>query len=371
MAKILVIEDENILREEVIEWLTLEGNEALGAVDGMEGVEYAFQHLPDLIVCDIAMPRLNGYEVLFAIHAHPASAQIPFIFMTARASHEDIRTGMSLGADDYITKPFSRLEFLQAIQTRLEKKVAQERRHAEELEQLQKALTQEHEERLLKAKLVAMFSHDFRNQLTAILSSNTLLRDYDDRLDEKRRLAYMNGIDASANQLLQMLDDMLVVAQMETGSLNFKPESLNLGAFIQAIADEFQLMHGETHHISYESRLSGTVITDPRLLRQIAANLISNAIKYSPQGNEVRISLDEHDGQCIFIVQDQGIGIPETEQTRLFAAFQRASNVGNIAGTGLGLAIVKQAVDLLGGSIQLDSEVGLGSTITVMIPIPV
>jgi signal transduction histidine kinase len=112
-------------------------------------------------------------------------------------------------------------------------------------------------------------------------------------------------------------------------------------------------------------------MADPRLLRQIAANLISNAIKYSPQGSEVRIFLERDNGHVVMTVRDQGIGIPEADQRRLFTPFQRASNVGEVSGTGLGLAIVKQAVELQGGSVELGSKVGAGTTVIVKIPVQI
>lgn len=168
MTKVLIIEDEAVLRDEIIEWLKLEGFEALGAGDGIEGTTVAFQHLPDLIICDITMPRLDGYGVLLELRANPLTATLPFIFVTARAAHEDVRYGMNLGADDYITKPFTRTEFLNAIQIRLEKKAQREEEFLRELGRWQEALEYEREQRLLKAKLVAMFSHDFRNPLASI-----------------------------------------------------------------------------------------------------------------------------------------------------------------------------------------------------------
>src|SRR5258708_14289473 len=235
MKKILVIDDETILREEVLDWLTFEGYEAIGAQDGLVGVECALEYRPDLIICDITMPRLDGYGVLLEIQANPATTGIPFIFVTARASHEDTRKGMASGADDYITKPFTRLDLLQAVQARLEKKVAHEDEHRREIEDLQQALMQEHEQQQLKAKLIAMFSHDFRNPLASILSSNGLLRDYADRMDEKRRLKHMNQIESSVRLLLQMLDDMLIMTQMETGNLQVQPQPLVLQQFLENI----------------------------------------------------------------------------------------------------------------------------------------
>jgi two-component system sensor histidine kinase/response regulator len=243
MMKILVIEDEATLREEIVEWLTLEGYTAFSAEDGVVGAEAALRELPDLIVCDILMPRLDGYGVLAELQANPVTAGIPFIFVTAKVAHEDIRQGMSLGADDYITKPFTHPELLQAVQTRLAKKAAQEQEYQYGLAQLHQALTQEQERRLLNAKLVAMFSHDFRNPITAILLSNNLLREHGKRLDEERRVTICNRVEGSARQLMQMLDDVLLVAQLESGKFDLKPEPLNVGLFLQQVVVNFHIKH--------------------------------------------------------------------------------------------------------------------------------
>ena len=184
----------------------------------------------------------------------------------------------------------------------------------------------------------------------------------------QRRVKHLNRAEASVRQLLQMLDDMLIISQMETSNLDFRPERLNMADFLQHIVDEFQFIHTETCSLVFKSQFADAVMADPRLLRQIAANLISNAIKYSPQGSEMLVLLERNDRQIMFSIRDQGIGIPESDQPRLFTAFQRASNVGEVRGTGLGLAIVKHAVELHGGTVELESKVGLGTTVTVKIP---
>jgi signal transduction histidine kinase len=278
---------------------------------------------------------------------------------------------MNLGADDYLTKPFTRIELLQAIKSRLETTAARRLKATEEIELLRTELAREHEQRLIKGKLVGMFSHDFRNPLATILSSISLLRDYADRMDEKRRLAHMNRVDASVRQLLHMLDDMLIITQMESGKLEYKPELLGVEQFLQNIIEEFQIIHAETHTFRIESRFSDPMMADPRLLRQIAANLISNAVKYSPSGSEVNISLGYRQGQFVLSVEDRGIGIPETDQAELFSVFHRGSNVGEVSGTGLGLAIVKQAVELHNGMLSVESQVGVGTKVSVFIPISV
>ncbi len=365
MTKILVIEDETILREEVVAWLTLEEYTVISAEDGVAGVEAALHHQPDLIVCDIMMPRLDGYGVLFEVHSHQTTAQIPFIFVTARAAYEDMRKGMDLGADDYLTKPFTRLDLLQAIQTRLTKKAVQEQAQQRAVEQLQQALTQTTQSRLLNAKLVAMFSHDFANSLTSILLANSLLRDYSDRMDEQRRLTHRNRIEASARLLLQMLDDLVVVARMESGVLELEPAPLNITNFFERIVADFQSIYGDRHQILLESHFTATLMIDTRLLRQIATNLISDAITHSPPKGEIHVRLASHADACVITVHDQGVGMPKIEQLHLFAAVKHNSDLDDIANTGLGLAIVKQSIALHGGSVAIESQPDAGTTVTV------
>jgi signal transduction histidine kinase len=258
---------------------------------------------------------------------------------------------------------------LQAVRARLEKKTAQEQERQQGIEQIQRALLQAHNQRLSQSKIAAMFSHDLRNGLTAILVVSGLLRRHGERIDEQRRQLYLSRIEASANHLVQMLDDMLVVAQMDTGSFTCRPAPVYMVAFLQEIIDEFRVLDREAHQITLEHHCQEVVMADPRLLRQIASNLLSNAGKYSPAGSQIRITLDEdEDARLCLTVEDQGIGIPADEQTQLFEAFQRGSNVGGVKGTGLGLAIVKQAVDLHGGWIRLESRPGSGATFVVTLP---
>ena len=369
MTKILVIEDEEVVRNEIVTWLNDEGYEVTGIPEVQAGIEYVLHNRADLIVYDIARPLLDGYGVWLEVHAHLAAAQIPFIFVTAGESSEDIRKGMALGADHYLTKPFDRQELVQAIQARLQKTAAQEQKHRRDIKKLQMVLTEERDLRMLNAKMIAMFSHDFRNPLMIILTANQLLRGFGDRMDEERRLVHMARIEVATNQLVQMLDDMLIIAQMDAGKLDYDPEPLQISHFLEHIVEEFRILNSTTHQLLFESHFTSTVLADPRLLRQIVANLISNALKYSPQGGEIRFSLEGEEGkQYVFTVQDHGIGIVEADQEHLFDAFVRGTNVSNITGSGLGLAIVKQAVDQHGGTIQLENQSGLGTMIRVTIP---
>ena len=368
MMRILVIEDETTLREEVSEWLMMEDYDVFAAQDGLAGIELAYKHHPDLIICDIAMPRMNGHNVLLELQSHPETATIPFIFITARADIEDIRHGMNIGADDYITKPFTRLQILDSIKSRLEKRAQVEASFNQKMDYLADALDEERTKQVLKSRLVSMFAHDFRNPLAVIMSSVNILQNFSERLTEERKSAKLQQIEGSVSRLSHMLDEMLLIAEMEGGHLQFNPEPLDLTTLVEDTVKNFQSIYRETHIIEFTSSLNGQYLLDARLVRQIVDNLLSNATKYSPQGGTVTVSLTETPDVIQIIVKDEGLGIPKATQESLFEAFERGTNVGQIKGTGLGLSIVKQALDIHGGEINFISEVNRGTTFTISLP---
>lgn len=162
---------------------------------------------------------------------------------------------------------------------------------------------------------------------------------------------------------------MLLIGKAEAGKLEFKPTGLDLISFCRELTEEMQLA-AENHTIVFSTRGDCTpAYMDEKLLRHILSNLLSNAIKYSPSGGTVKLELIEEQKTVMFHIQDRGIGIPQADLTQLFDSFHRASNVGTISGTGLGLAIVKKAVDLHNGQIFVKSEIGVGTTFTVKLPL--
>lgn len=369
MATILIIEDETILLEETLEWLRFEGHEAIGAADGKTGVTYAKFYLPDLILCDISMPGLDGYEVLLAVQGQLDTVGIPFIFLTARTSRDEIRRGMELGADDYITKPFTRLELLKAIETRLARREQKEQEHQHEVQLLQKALVDMHDRRLLQGKLLKMLSHDFNGPLTSILLTSTMLCSRIDRFDKEAQLQHLERINAAARLLQQMLEDVVLVNQLEQNSLTLQPKPVIPSEFLQRLIQVFRALYSENCDIVLPPHADEPIVVDDRLLRQVAMNLVTNALKFSLDHNRVEIELYRDGEQAVLRVRDNGIGIPEADQATIFEAFNRGSNVSAVAGSGLGLAIVKQAVDLHGGTIALESKINGGTTFTVKFPL--
>ncbi len=233
-----------------------------------------------------------------------------------------------------------------------------------------KTLQKERELSELKSRFVSMTSHEFRSPLTTIQSSAELLERYRHRFSEEKQLTHLHRIQTAVERMTQMLDDILVLGKAEAGKLEFNPAPVELEQLCRNLVEDLQLAAKNQNAIVFTCQYQYIPISlDEKLLRQILTNLLSNAIKYSPNGSSIRFDLKYLDSNAVFQIQDQGIGIPPEDQPRLFSSFHRAKNVGAIQGTGLGLAIVKQCVDLHGGEIIVESEVGKGTTFTVMLPL--
>ncbi|MGB5959453.1 MAG: ATP-binding protein [Coleofasciculaceae cyanobacterium] len=236
--------------------------------------------------------------------------------------------------------------------------------------ELHKALEKEKELNELKSRFISMASHEFRTPLTTILGSAELLKHYSYKWSSEKKLVHFERINSNVQHLAELLNDVLLIGQVEAGKLEFNPERLDVVQFCSSLFEDLQLSARSEHTITFTcqvSQLEGYL--DEKLLRHILSNLLSNAIKYSPTGSTVNFELVCQNDLAIFHVQDSGIGIPLEDQQHLFESFHRAKNVGNIPGTGLGLSIVKRSVDLHGGSITVESEVKVGTTFTVTIPL--
>ncbi len=242
-----------------------------------------------------------------------------------------------------------------------------ERKQAEE--EMQRALEKERELNTLKSRFVSLTSHEFRTPLTTILSSAEMIEHYGARWGVERTHEHLQRIQTSVKYMTGLLDDILVVGKAEADRLEFAPEPLDLLKFCRGLVEEFELMDTGQHPLRFESSgACSEVRLDEQLLRHIFSNLLSNAFKYSPPGSAVEFEVTCQAGQAVFRIQDHGLGIPLEDQARLFETFHRARNVRNIAGTGLGLTIVKRSVDLHGGTIEVVSQVEVGTTVTVSLP---
>ncbi len=236
--------------------------------------------------------------------------------------------------------------------------------------EIREALEQQKALNELRSRFVAMTSHEFRTPLAAILSAEELLRHYGDRLPPSERIEVLDSIAAGVQRMSRMMDRVLLLGQADAGMLEFVPQSMALAPLCKQFVDEAraQQPHDRSEVALEIEEGVGDGRYDEKLLRHIFSNLLSNALKYSPSGGQVRFKVRKQDARTLFEVSDQGIGIPSEEISHLFETFHRASNVGAIQGTGLGLAIVKNAVEMHGGVIEVASKVGEGTTFRVSLP---
>lgn len=244
-----------------------------------------------------------------------------------------------------------------------------DRKLAEEIIRNQLAAEKELNQR--KTEFIHTVSHEYRTPLSTILCSAQLLKTIDcPKHQENKKQSNLERIEISVKRIVRLLEDVLIFAKSDAGKTKFKPTSIDLEKFCQLLLDDAQLRNQAQSRIHLTIRGNhASLCLDQELLEQILNNLLSNALKYSPEGSPVDFEVSCEPRQVRFRIQDWGIGILPEEQARVFETFHRGANVGTLPGTGLGLAIVKKAVDLHGGAIAIDSTVGVGTTVTVTLPL--
>ncbi|MEQ9237680.1 PAS domain-containing sensor histidine kinase [Coleofasciculus sp. E2-BRE-01] len=243
-------------------------------------------------------------------------------------------------------------------------------RHRQQAEALRQELAEQQELSELKSRFLGTVSHEFRTPLTTILSSSEMLERYSDRLSPERKTVHFHKISQCVGYMTQLLEDILIYSKADAEKLEFNPTVVNLSEFCQNLVEDLHLEAANQQRIQFKCNdddICGNF--DPKLLRQILSNLLTNALKYSPNGDPVDFELNLEENQAIIIIRDRGIGIPANDQVHLFEPFHRAQNTGTINGTGLGLAIVKKAVDLHQGKISVQSKIDIGTTFTVKLPL--
>ena len=368
-SRILVIDDNPKNLDVLSDLFEQENFSILFALDGESGVQRAELGQPKLILLDIMMPGIDGFETCRRLKANALTRNIPVIFMTALSETSDKVHGFQLGAIDYITKPFQPEEVLARIHTHLTIQDLQEELRRNNLK-LQASLEREKELNVLKSRFLSIASHEFRTPLTAIrMTANTMKR-YRERMSEEKHVAGLERIESAVMQLTKMLDDVLLLSKVDAEIHEFVPQRMDVKKLCLCLVEEFDAFSEETHTIHFSSCGSDFHLSaDPKLLRHILSNLLSNALKYSPVGSSVYVKLERSNERIIFRVVDEGIGIGEHDKKSLFSAFQRGENVGEIPGSGLGLTMTKQFVELHGGTIECESELDKGTTFTVSLPV--
>lgn len=250
-------------------------------------------------------------------------------------------------------------------------------------DEIRQALEQERDLRELRGRFFSMVTHEFGNPLNTVLLSTQLLRTYKSQITEKETEEYFYYIEESTQEMLELLNDVRFIGKADAGKLKYKPAPIDLIKTCSNLVKSMEVTASNKHQINlninneitpkFKQKLGQKdgmfFLMDEKLIRHILNNLLSNAIKYSPEGGTVNFQLTLENQEAIFQIKDEGIGIPKENHQQLFESFYRASNVGKISGTGLGLSIVKQCVELHGGTIEFESEVGKGTTFIVKIPL--
>jgi DNA-binding response OmpR family regulator len=350
-SKILVIDDEADFRQVIIRFLSRQGFTVVAASDGKAGVGLAGETLPDLIVCDLNMPGMDGYEVLAALRLDPKVADIPLIFLTAQSQPSQVRQGMSLGADDYLTKPVSLDDLLGAIQARLKRRQSERQRQEKQMERAM--------------RLFGETVHDLRNPLFAIFGYTNQLKNAaasPDHSQERADQAFA-GLQQAVTRMQDIISETMHVVRSQMKRLPLNAGAFDLRDFCELLLADHE-PEGRLQFRCGEGPFP--VVADGPRLRHALENLLSNGLKYSV--GPVMVSLTKVAQGYHIEVSDQGVGIPVEDQASIFEPFFRASNTAGRTGHGLGLCVAKSCLEEHGGSIHFVSKPEQGTTFLVHLP---
>ncbi len=356
MQKILIIDDDPGVRDQVVKILQYEGFHPINADNGRIGIELARAHGPDLILCDVVMPELNGYGVLVEIRADPLTADIPFIFLTGKTAQEDVRQGMKFGADDYLTKPFNAEDLIAAIHSRLA-------RHATTSKQMD----------TLRLNLSRALPHELRTPLNTILGFTELLTNshraslpaMDDILEIQR------VIHASGLRLQRLIENYLLYANLRL--LTYEPEKRSKWLQSETMDARMIITHVVSQATEKRRRqddvmlslVAATVLISEGHLGKITAELLDNALQFSKPGTPVNVASTISGQEFLLTIADQGCGMAEEYIANLGAYMQFERQYHEQQGSGLGLTIARMLAQLYGGELTIASAPHKGTMVMV------
>ncbi|MBX2863599.1 MAG: hybrid sensor histidine kinase/response regulator [Leptolyngbyaceae cyanobacterium MAG.088] len=359
MKKVLIIEDEEKIRLSLKRILELSNFDVLVAPNGLKGTEIAKQILPDIILCDVMMPVLDGHQVLQMLKQNRSTATIPFVFLTAKSNRLNIREGMNLGADDYLTKPVKSKDLLTCIHTRLEQKALQHQHSQQQLT-------------TLSTNIARSIPHELNTPLTGIIGFAEILSTMPDPTVQE----LSNEILASGERLLTTITKFLVYTELV--ELTIHPEkqnriikrasNLSASPLIEETAKRIatKLQRQDDLYLKLQP---GDIITSPFFYEKLLEELIDNAFKFSDHGASVNISNYWERDQMILLIQDHGRGMKPEQISDVMAYNQFERAIYEQQGIGLGLVIARYIVELQGGNLQISSQPEVSTTVRVELPL--
>ncbi|MGE5352648.1 MAG: response regulator [Acidobacteriota bacterium] len=352
MAGILVVEDDLSTRSNLIQLLERSGYSVLSAQSAEIALEMMENETPDLIISDIMMPGMDGYEFLRRVNGDNSPDHIPFIFLTARSEISDYRQGMLAGGDDYITKPFKAHDLLRSVEVRLKKKEKSERKLEE-----------------FKSSITHNISHEFRTPLVPIIGYSQMIKENYWHLGPAEVLEMTEEIQSSGSWMLKMIEKFLLLLELEESSSAEMNEN-----FCHAL----EVVHELTEHIaSLNNRTddlhlnlkAAKVALERRDLERIITELLENSFRFSSAGSPVEIISYSDECFHVITVKDSGKGMSPDQLKKISAFFQFSRQGGHHAGLGLGLAIVKKLADKNRASLSIESAPGLYTKIVLKLPL--
>ena len=362
--KILIVDDTPANIDVLDLFLEKEGYKISVAQSGDSALDLANRISPDLILLDVMMPGIDGFETCRRLKSSEKTGDIPVIFITARNEPSDIVKGFSVGGVDYITKPFSQEEVCARVHLHLKLKTLMAA-----LETKNQKLAELND---LKNKFLGMASHDLRNPISTIQGFSKILLDHGETLAEDAKKEFLQSIHKVSNDMLTLLGDLLNISTIESGKLDLQVKMGSLKNLVEERVRMYQVMAERKNlvtHLDIEEMADFSF--DPNRISQVIDNLLSNAIKFSPSGKDIYIWLGQKNGQARFSVRDQGPGISPEDQDKLFKHFQKlkARPTADESSHGLGLAIAKKMVEAHKGKITVESQPGSGATFSFSIPL--
>ena len=363
MRRILIVDDEPTYRETLCGILRQSGYLVYEAEDGDQAIEVAQHALPDLIVSDVMMERLDGFGLLDRLRMDPSTSMIPFVFTTGLADKESMRKGMSLGADDFLVKPFSGSDLLSTIEIRLAKR--------DELKQeAERKLSQ------LRSCISLALPHEIRTPLASILGFADVLSDDGAQLSHDEVLQSGRLVKKAGLRLQHLLENFMIYAQLEIVAsdpermTSFKRAILpRTREYIEAVSRVRAEVWGRSEDLVLDLVASPASISDA-YLKKIVEEIVDNAFKFSTTGTRVEVSTVHEENSFVLSVADSGRGMTSAQVASLGAYVQFERAYYEQQGTGLGLFIAKRLTELHGGTMTFESNIGAGIIVKVRLPIP-
>lgn len=361
MTKVLVIDDEASIRDVIVMTLKKNGFDVFSAANGLEGLELARKQLPNLIVCDVRMEVVDGYQVLTAIRNDPTTAWIPFILITAEQSTSGMRHGMQLGADDYVVKPFAAAELMDAVAARL-------RKHEVLVQQAESKLE------LLRSQLSTALPHELRTPLNGVLGYADILRKQFAELEPIEVSQMAERIYKNGKRLQRLVENFLIYAQVELLKMDYqKIEQLRRNEAV----DVDKLIDKTARQRAYESGRStdlhlqlvpAAVAMSSDYFTKIFEELFDNAMRYSKKGSALHVTTELQNNRLVLHIRDEGRGLTPEQLQNIGAYMQFERKIYEQQGSGLGLTVARRLTELHGGTLEIQSEYGKGTIVTASIP---